>query len=90
MHDIVEHRSSLDASPFAFVIASVFSYPIGDLPKSKVRAFEFIKVPGVVCPSPHFPLSLPAAATGSGFRLFVLLGCGSDSGFILFGKRRDL
>lgn len=69
----------------------MFSYPIGDLPKSKVRAFEFIKVPGVVYPShfPHFPLSLPAAA-GSGFRLFVLLGCGSDLGFILFGKRRDL
>lgn len=89
MHDIVEHRSSLDASRFAFVIASVFSYPIGDLPKSKVRAFEFIKVPGVVYPSPHFPLSLPAAA-GSGFRLFVLLGCGSDLGFISFGKRRDL
>lgn len=88
MHDIVEHRSSLDASRFAFVIASVFSYPIGDLPKSKVRAFEFIKVPGVVYPS-HSPLSLLAAA-GSGFRLFVLLGCGSDLGFILFGKRRDL
>lgn len=65
----------------------MFSYPIGDLPKSKVRAFEFIKVPGVV--SPPSPLSLLAAA-GSGFRLFVLLGCGSDLGFILFGKRRDL
>lgn len=88
MHDIVEHRSSLNASRFAFVIASVFSYPIGDLPKSKVRAFEFIKVPGVVSPCPTSPF-LPAAA-GSGFRLFVLLGCGSDLGFILFGKRRDL
>lgn len=88
MHDIVEHRCSLDASRFAFVIASVFSYPIGDFPKSKVRAFEFIKVPGVVSPRPSSPFL--AAAAGSGFRLFVLLGCGSDLGFILFGKRRDL
>lgn len=60
----------------------MFSYHSGDLPKSKVRAFEFIKV--LALPVSQFARSAPG--------LFVCLAAvrGFRAGFVLFGKRRDL